>query len=312
MESLKKEEKTIFEKTWIMVALACICTALWGSASPVIKISYDLFRIGADDLFSKCLIAGVRFAIAGILVLIYEAVSKRKMPIPPKQELPKLLALGTVQTALQYLLFYSGLAYTTGAKGALFSSIDCFFVVLITPLIIRGQKLTTGKILGCVLGFIGLVLTSVGTDIQQLAGFSMRGEGAAALSSLCFAMSFFYAKKLMDRMSAQTVTGWQMLLGALVLLAVGIVGGGKMYMGEGIKALLVLGYLCLLSAVAYTLWSTLMKYNPVNKVSMLKLLTPIFGAVFSALLLKEAPFSPLNIAALVLVCSGIWCVNREA
>lgn len=309
---IRKKEKVIFEKTWVMVAIACLCTALWGSASPVIKISYNLFRIGADDLFSKCLIAGVRFTIAAIIVLIYEAVNKRKFEIPNKKEMPRLLALGVVQTALQYLLFYSGLAYTTGAKGALFSSIDCFFVVLIAPFVMRGQKLTGGKIFGCVLGFVGLVLTSVGTDIQQLAGFTMRGEGAAALSSLCFAMSFFYAKKLMERMSAPMVTGWQMLLGALVLLIVGIVGGGKMYMGEGIKALLVLAYLCALSSVAYTLWSILMKYNPVNKVSMLKLLTPIFGAVFSAILLKEAPFSPLNVIALILVCSGIWCVNREA
>lgn len=307
-----EKKSSIFQKGWVLLSLAALCTALWGSASPTIKISYEVFHIEAGDLFSKCLIAGVRFAIAGAIVILFEMLCKKQFLLPAKEEMPRLLGLGLVQTSLQYLLFYVGLAYTTGAKGALFSSIDCFFVVLITPFIIRGQKLTVAKLVGCVLGFGGLVLTSVGTDLSQLAGFSLRGDGAVALSSLCFAMSFFYAKKLMGRMSAQTVTGWQMLLGALVLIAVGLLGGGRMYMGGGLKAFLLLTYLCLLSSVAYTVWSVLMKHNPVNKVSILKLLTPIFGAVFSAALLHETPFTIVNVTALVLVCGGIWMVNREA
>lgn len=307
-----EKEANIFQKPVVLVSLALICTALWGSASPAIKVSYDLFHIGADDLFAKCLIAGVRFFVAGVLILGSEMLIKRRVILPPKEELPRLVGLGLVQTSLQYLLFYVGLAYTTGARGALFSSLDGFFIVLITPLIIKSQKLTGSKIFGCVLGFIGLVLTSVGTDLTQLAGFSLLGDGAVALSSLCFALCFFYAKPIMQRMSAQSVSGWQMVFGASVLIIIGLLGGGRMYLGGGAPAFGMLAYLCVLSATAYSLWSTLMKYNPVNKVSILKLFTPIFGAVFSAMLLHEAPFDPINIVALVLVCSGIWMINREA
>lgn len=306
------KETNVFQRPVVMVLLALLCTALWGSASPAIKISYEMFQIDTSDIFSKCVIAGVRFSIAGIIVIVYEMIRNKKVMLPPKKELPGLFGLGLVQTAMQYLLFYTGLAYTTGARGALFSSIDCFFVVLITPFIIKGQTLSPGKILGCLLGFGGLVLTSVGLDISQLAGFELRGDGAVALSSLCFAMSFFYAKKLMERMSAQTVTGWQMLFGALVLLIVGLLGGGRMHWDGSVSALVLLTYMCLLSSVAYTVWSVLMKYNSVNKVSILKLFTPIFGALFSTVWLHEAPFTPVNICALVLVCTGIWMVNREA
>lgn len=306
------QKAKVFQKPSVLVSLALLCTALWGSASPTIKISYELFRIGADDLFSKCLIAGVRFFIAGSIVIVYEWIKNRKVTLLDRKEVPGLFGLGIVQTALQYLLFYVGLGFTTGAKGALFSSLDGFFIVLITPLIVEGQKLTPMKIFGCLLGLAGLILTSTGTDISQLAGFSLKGEGAVAMSSFLFAVSFFYAKKLMTGMSAQTVTGWQMVMGAAVLLLVGILGGGRMYMGSGIKAILVLAYLCLLSSVAYTLWSVLMKYNPINKVSILKLFTPIFGAVLSSIILKETPFGLINVIALILVCSGIWCINREA
>lgn len=307
-----EEKEKLYTKPSVLLGLALLCTALWGSASPMIKISYELFRIDADDFFGKCLIAGIRFFAAGSLVIIYEWIKGKKVFVPAKEEMPRLMGLGLVQTGLQYLLFYVGLGYTTGARGALFSSLDGFFIVLISPLIIKGAKLTPLKIFGCVLGFGGLVLTSAGTDIGALAGFSIKGDGAVALSSLCFAMSFFYAKKLMQRMSAQTVTGWSMMMGAAALLLIGIIGGGEMYMGNGIKAILVLVYLCLLSAVAYTVWSMLMKYNPVNKVSILKLFTPIFGAVLSTIILHEKPFGFVNVMALILVCSGIWCINKEA
>ena len=308
---MEKKYTSVYQKPVVLVSLALLCTALWGSASPTIKISYELFRIDATDFYAKCFIAGIRFFIAGLLVAGFEMIQKRKLLLPPVKELPGLLGLGLVQTSLQYICFYTGLAYTTGARGALFSSLDGFFIVLITPLIFRGQKLTGRKLLGCLLGFGGLVLTSAGTNFGELVGFTLKGDGAVMLSSLCFAMSFFYAKKLMERMSAPMVTAWQMMIGAVVLLVVGAAGGGRMYWGNGLPSLLVLFYLCLLSAVAYTVWSLLMQHNPVHKVSILKLFTPIFGAVFSAFLLGESPFTMVNVMALILVCSGIWMINWE-
>ena len=56
------------------MALALISTALWGSAYPAIKIGYELFHIAADDSFSKILFAGYRFALAGILVIIFTSI----------------------------------------------------------------------------------------------------------------------------------------------------------------------------------------------------------------------------------------------
>ena len=190
---MKEDHSSLYQKTPFVLALALLCTALWGSASPAIKISYEVFRIQPEDFFGKCTLAGIRFLIAGLLVLGYESIRSRKLILPPKKELLPLTALGVVQTSLQYLLFYTGLAYTTGARGSLFSSLDGFFIVLITPLMFRGKKLTPLKIVGCLVGLGGLILTSAGTNSQQLAGFSLLGDGCVILSSLCFAMSFFYA-----------------------------------------------------------------------------------------------------------------------
>ena len=75
----------------------------------------------------------------------------------------------------------------------------------------------------------------------------------------------------------------------------------------------MLGYLALLSAVAYSLWGTLLKYNPVARVSIYGFMNPVCGVLLSALLLGESQnaFGAAGLAALALVCVGIWLVNGQ-
>ena len=75
----------------------------------------------------------------------------------------------------------------------------------------------------------------------------------------------------------------------------------------------MLGYLALLSALAYALWGILLKHNPVSKVSIYNFMTPVVGVLLSWLMLTEsAKVSLLNVLiSLVLVCSGIVLLNYK-
>ena len=67
-----------------------------------------------------------------------------------------------------------------------------------------------------------------------------------------------------------------------------------------------------ISAGAYTIWSLLLKYNPVSKVAVFGFCTPIFGVILSAILLGEQTGIQLKtVAALVFVCAGIIVVNSK-
>jgi drug/metabolite transporter (DMT)-like permease len=72
----------------------------------------------------------------------------------------------------------------------------------------------------------------------------------------------------------------------------------------------LLGYLAVLSAVAFTLWSLLLKYNQVGRVTVFNFLVPVFGTALSAICLNENIMELKNLVALVLVCCGIWLVTR--
>ncbi len=110
-------------------------------------------------------------------------------------------------------------------------------------------------------------------------------------------------------MDATVMTGWQLLFGGLVLTAMGLVGGGH-FAGFSIGAGLLVVYLAAVSAVAFALWSLLLKHNPVGSVAVFNFEIPIFGAVIAALVLGETVLEWKNLVALLLVSAGIWLVTR--
>ena len=71
-KTIAKEEnrKDFLQKTWVVCALALVCTFLWGSASPCIKLGYALFKIPSSETWTQILFAGTRFILAGILLFL--------------------------------------------------------------------------------------------------------------------------------------------------------------------------------------------------------------------------------------------------
>ena len=73
----------------------------------------------------------------------------------------------------------------------------------------------------------------------------------------------------------------------------------------------LLVYLALVSAVAYSLWGIILKYNPVSRVTVFGFMNPVFGVLLSALLLGETDQASgiLGLLSLLLVSVGIYVVN---
>jgi drug/metabolite transporter (DMT)-like permease len=300
-------EKDIFQKNSVILSLALLCTLLWGSAYPSIKIGYSLFSISENDIFGKLLFAGNRFALAGILVLLLTWIIQKKLPLPKRQALGPIALLGFIQTTLEYLFFYIGLSHTTGVKGSILNATATFIAVILAHFVYSDDKLNTQKVLGCIIGFMGIVIINLGGEFGS--GFSFTGEGFIILAAASFAIGSLISKEAAKREDSMIVTGWQLLFGGILLIIVGVLGGVKFSI-PSTEAMLLLFYLAILSSVAFTLWTMLLKHNNVGKVSIYNFLTPIFGVFLSAIFLKESIWHWKNLLALVLVCIGIYIVNR--
>ncbi|GAA6382799.1 DMT family transporter [Intestinibacter bartlettii] len=303
-----KQNKNFFQKNINIVICSIFCTALWGSAFPCVKLGYELFNIGVDDTFSKILFAGWRFFLAGILVLLIATFMQKKFPKLKKESVKGIALLGFVETTLEYVFFYIGLSYASGFKGAILNPTSTFMMVILAHFFYKDDRLNFRKSLGCIVGFLGIIIVNLTGDIDS--SFSFLGEGCLLISALAFALGSIISKEVTKvEDNPMTVTGYQLSIGGLILIALGFIGGGRLHV-TSTSAMLLFLYLALLSSIAFSLWTTLFKYNPVSKVSIFNFLTPIFGTILSALILSEDVFNLRNLIALILVCLGIYIVNK--
>ena len=301
------ETKTnIFKKPLIVACLAIFCCALWGSATPFIKIGYELI-LPERNTASTILFAGIRFAFAGLLTVVIYSVARKKVLVPKTDNIWRILVVSAFQTVIQYIFFYIGLANTSGVKGTVLSGSSAFFAVLISALIFRLEKLTPKKILACILGFAGIIVINLkGLDLNM----NFTGDGFVIFSAIAVAASSVLMKIFSKSEDPVVISGYQFIVGGIVMVIVGLSMGGKIEIGS-FKAFGVLLYLSMLSAVAYALWGMLLKFNPVSKVTIYSFMTPVFGTILSVLMLPESSnVEVLNlIITLVLVCTGIFLIN---
>ena len=302
---MKITEK-LYSNTFFVAICAILCCALWGSATPFIKIGYELI-LPHKDVSSTILFAGVRFFFAGLITILIYSISRRKILYPQISNCFNVFKLSLFQTIGQYIFFYIGLANTSGVKGTIISGSNAFFAILVSSLVFSQEKLSAKKIFACIIGFAGIVVVNLkGIDLNM----NFLGDGFVLFSSISAAVSSTLIKKYSQTEDTVVLSGYQFMLGGLILAITGCIMGGKIYLNSG-AAVGVLVYLAFLSAVAYTLWGILLKYNPVSKVTIYSFMIPVFGVILSKLMLPEsADVSVINlIITMVLVCTGIIMLN---
>lgn len=297
-----------WQKQSVIALVATICGLLWGSAFPVLKISYAELNMATEDVFAKMVFAGTRFFLAGAFILIFYRARHRKKIFPELKGFMKhVLFMGIMGTTLQYFFFYNGLARTSGVTSSIMVGMGTFIVALMAHFYYPDDRLTRRKISGLVLGMMGVGAVAL---MKGPLDFAMQwnGEGFLLIANTVASVAAIYGKELGKRMNILVMTGSQMCMGAAILLAGGLSGlqpGSIQWTGLGIVLLL---YAALLSAIAFGLWYTLLVFNKAGEVSLFKFLIPLFGSLLSAIFLGES-FTLIHGFALILVVMGIWLVN---
>ncbi len=292
-----------------IVLLATLCCILWGSAYPSVKVGYSLFNMSENYVGSKLIFAGYRFALAGILVLLLQAIKRKKIFNFSKKQFGQVTLLGLTQTGLQYVFFYIGMSYTTGVRGSIINGTGTFVSIILAHFIYKNDKLNFNKIIGCMIGFLGVVIVNLNGQSLGASQVTFKGEGFIMIAAIIFAASAIYGKKITQIQEPSIVTGFQLFIGGVALTILGFILGGDLK-NFTIASTLLLLYMALLSSIAFSIWTQLLKYNKVGIIAVFNFLIPVFGTLLSAILLGENIFDIKILIALILVCLGIFLVYR--
>lgn len=294
--------QNLLKKPWFAVLGAIFCTVLWGSAYPVIKYSYSELNI--TTVADKLAFAGARFLIAGLMVFVAAWVVRKKPPIIPRRLMGGAILYGVVQTGLMYILNYIGVANTSATKTSILTAASAFFAVLFAPIFFKSERITALKILGVLLGFGGIIV--VNTSALD-GGITFAGEGLVLIATLLNTAGSFIGKRISGGRVFE-MTACQLMVGAVLILLVALpMGGGFVFTAQG---LLLTLYLAFVSAAAFSLWTALLTCHDAGKILVFNLLIPVFGAIWSYLILGERQiFDPMYLVSIILITLGIFFVN---
>ena len=279
----------------------------WGWAFPLIKVGFNAFGITTDMTGSKMLFAGIRFAAAGLIILSVARSSRRSFTTSKASDWWFILAFALTNTTLHYFFFYVGMSHSEGSRAAILNSLGTFLVVLLACACFKSDKLTPQKIVGCMVGFCGILALNIGG--AESGQFTWLGDGMIILNALCGALSNLMTRGLSRRINVFVGTGYSLTIGGLLLIIPGLLWGGTL---PHINAL---GIVCLLlliaiSAIGFALYNKLLSCNPVGRVAIFNSLIPIVGAVTSCLCLGET-FHQKYVLAGGLAALGIYHINKR-
>lgn len=303
---------SIFQRPIWAAIFAFTAAFLWGWAYPLIKLGFVEFNITTEMTGSKMLFAGIRFFISGIIILSVAHIANRSFKLKERAKANILwsclflLAFTLLNTTLHYACFYIGLSHSQGSRAAILNSLSVFVLVILACTFFKSDKLTLRKVVGCTIGFAGILSLNLGGG--DSGAFTLLGDGMIILNALCGACAGLITRGVGQRVDVFVGTGLSLGIGGALLVIPGLLMGGTLphitFLG-----LLYLLMLIGISTIGFTLYNKLLTCNPVGKIAIWNSLIPVVGAVTSCLCLYE-PFEWKYAAAATLTTAGIYIINK--
>lgn len=307
-----EKKQSLLERRDTFWIFALLCAALWGSATVCNKVAFGYFAIESADTANQILFAGVRFTLAGLMAVAFFSLTGRKFLFPSYPgEWKHSFVLALEQVAVLYGVFNIGVAHASGVMSVMVNATCTFFTILLAAVPFRFERLTAGKLFACLLGFSAIAVMNIG-GFKSGIRFSFAGEGLLIIAQLLSGLGHNITRVYTKKDSPVVLCAWQFLMGGPLLIVVGKLMGGKLVSSSPL-GWLVMGYLAFVAIAAFTMWDILLQHHPVSKVSIFSMANPVFGVLFSALLLGEtaAAFRPVTLLALLMVAGGIVIVNKR-
>ena len=302
---------SVFQRPAWVAVFAFTAAFIWGWAYPLIKLGFAEFGISEDMTGSKMLFAGIRFCLSGVIILTVAKCTRRSFAFRDSAgnvtgSILYLLLFALLNTTLHYAAFYIGLSHSQGARAAILNSLSVFTLVILACVFFKSDQMTVRKILGCVVGFLGILTLNLGG--KESGDFTLLGDGMIIVNALCGAFAGLMTRGVNRRVDVFVGTGYSLGVGGALLIIPGLLMGGSLPR-TSLWGFVILLLLIGISTIGFALYNKLLTCNPMGKVAIWNSLIPVVGAVTSCLCLGET-FHPKYILAAGMAAVGIYIINK--
>jgi len=252
--------------------------------------------------------SSARSLIAALLVGAW--TQARGIPLFKRDGTLRAGIFAGVLFALEFLLIYRGLIWTTATRGVLFLYLAPFFVVIGSRWLVPGDHFHLSQWLGLLLSFVGIViafgLPTPAADSRQVLGDLMLVGGAAVWAATTLTIK----ASALNRISAEKTLLYQLVVSAPLLGVGAIVFGERITATPSAVAIGAFAYQTIyIVSITFTIWFVLVVRYSAARLSVFTFLAPLFGVAAGHLVLGE-PLTPAFAVAVALVAAGLLLVNR--
>ncbi len=268
------------------------------------SVSWPIYKV-ALVYTPPLLFAGMRCLFGG--VLLGAVIWKTRDRIQWRKNWKIYVVTGTLNIALFYGLQTVGLKLV---PSGLFSVIVYFQPILVGLLawLWLGESMTLPKVLGLILGFLGVISVSA----EGFSGHvSILGIILGILTALSWALGTVYTKKNSHSVDSLWMVAFQCLIGGFFLMIAGlssenwssIVWNDTFIWGLSFGTILGI-------ALSWILYVILVKTGDASVVATFTFLVPMLAVIIGTVLLNE-PFTKLLFIGIVLIVASIYLVNKK-
>jgi drug/metabolite transporter (DMT)-like permease len=252
--------------------------------------------------------SSARSAIAALLVGLWTLA--RGIPLFKRDSTLGAGILAGALFALEFLLIYRGLVWTTATRGVLFLYLAPFFVVIGSRWLVPGDRFHLSQWLGLLLSFVGIViafgLPTPATDPRQAVGDIMLIGAAAAWAATTLTIK----ASALNQISAEKTLLYQLVVSAPLLAIGAVIFGERLVAPPSAVALGAFAYQTVyVVSITFTIWFVLVVRYSAARLSVFTFLAPLFGVAAGHVVLNE-PLTPAFAVAVGLVAAGLLLVNR--
>ncbi len=268
--------------------LAILPAAIWGGTWIALKISH---MGGTEFAFARSFFGGV--------ALFALALALRRPLALPRRLLPTMILMSLTFGAF-FGLAFTGAERLPAALGSLLGNIAPVSTTILAALVLR-ERPTRRQVCGIALAFLGVVVIAYpklghAGDIVAI-GLMLAGALMQSVNTICMKRAIAH-----DQM---VVNAYQCTFGGLAILAFILATGTYRPIEPTVPVLGSIAYVALLAtALANLLWSRALTIFSASTASLIIFMAPVFGHVWSWLILREA-IDPFEVAGAVMVISGM-------
>ncbi len=285
---------------WQPIAALLIIAMIWGSNMAFVKLAIR----DITPLF----MAAIRSLVAAACLCIWMKV--KGLALFPS---PVIIFHGIVAGLLfgfEFGLIFVGLKYTLASRGSVILYVAPFVAAIGAHFFLVDDRFNRHKGLGLVLAFGGIIVLFV-KDLGTFSFQALPGDILFLIAGAAWGGTTVYIKRyLASRADPLQVLFFQLLFSAPFLFGLSLALEGQVITGFSPLTAFSMFYQCIIVAfLSYLAWFVLVSRYPVSLLHAFSFFTPVFGVIFSGILILGEVVGPNLILALIMVSVGMVFVN---